>query len=100
MMVRVAGVALCLAVTVSAAVAQQNESDPQQLKSAQQNQQFQQQQMACEADVYALCGQAIPDQNRIVGCLRANWSKVSKTCRSVMTNYERDHKRRTKPQDK
>jgi hypothetical protein len=48
-------------------------------------------QEACEADVYALCGEAIPDQDRITACLRAHWKKVSKDCRKVMANYGRNH---------
>jgi hypothetical protein len=54
--------------------------------------QMQVEQQACENDVYALCGEAIPDQNRIEKCLRSKWSTVSKKCRSVMASYGRRHK--------
>jgi hypothetical protein len=85
MKIRMVGAALFLGLTIATAAAQQQPGQ-------------QQQQMACEGDVYALCGQAIPDQTRIVACLRANWSKVSKSCRAVMANYgKRGH--RTKDRD-
>jgi len=48
-------------------------------------------QQACQDDVYALCGQAIPDQDRIASCLRKQWSKVSPRCRSVMASYGKRH---------
>ncbi|MEJ2375948.1 MAG: hypothetical protein P8Y71_11200 [Pseudolabrys sp.] len=48
-------------------------------------------QQVCESDVYALCGQAIPDQNRIEKCLRRKWSNVSYRCRSAMASYGRRH---------
>ena len=52
----------------------------------------QQQQQACENDVYALCGEMIPDQDRIVVCLKAHWSKVSHECRSLMANFGKNHR--------
>ena len=62
---------------------------------AQQQQQasgdMQVEQQACQNDVYALCGQAIPDQNRIARCLRQQWAKVSPRCRSVMASYSKRH---------
>lgn len=48
-------------------------------------------QQACEGDVYTLCGEAVPDQDRIIVCLRAHWKNVSKDCRHVMANYGRTH---------
>lgn len=49
--------------------------------------QSQSNQQACEGDVYDLCGDAIPDEDKIVACLRKQWSKVSKECRRVMASY-------------
>ncbi len=49
--------------------------------------QSQSDQQSCEGDVYNLCGEAIPDQDKIVACLRKKWSKVSKECRHVMASY-------------
>lgn len=68
--------------SIAAAAAQQ--PDPQQMQDEQQ---------ACEADVYTLCGEAIPDVDRITACLRAHWKDVSKACRKVMANYSRRPKR-------
>ena len=48
-------------------------------------------QQACEGDVYALCGEAIPDRDRIVTCLRSHWNEVSKECRAIMASYGKRH---------
>ncbi|MBR0696874.1 hypothetical protein [Bradyrhizobium lablabi] len=41
------------------------------------------QQMACTPDVWRLCGDQIPDVNRIVACLRQNRPQLSNNCRAV-----------------
>src|SRR3954466_7628153 len=41
------------------------------------------QQMACTPDVWRLCGDQIPDVNRIVACLRQNTPQLSNPCRAV-----------------
>jgi hypothetical protein len=41
------------------------------------------QQMACTPDVWRLCGDQIPDVNRIVACLRQNMPQLSDGCRAV-----------------
>jgi len=41
------------------------------------------QQLACTPDVWRLCGDRIPDVNRIVACLRQNTPQLSGPCRSV-----------------
>src|SRR5438094_9205393 len=41
------------------------------------------QQMACTPDVWRLCGDQIPDPNRIVACLRQNTPQLSGSCRAV-----------------
>jgi hypothetical protein len=41
------------------------------------------QQMACTPDVFRLCGEQIPDVNRIVACLKQNTSQLSGPCRAV-----------------
>jgi hypothetical protein len=41
------------------------------------------QQMACTPDVFRLCGEQIPDADRIVICLRQNTPQLSAACRSV-----------------
>jgi hypothetical protein len=42
-----------------------------------------QQQLACTPDVFRLCGEQIPDSNRIVACLRQNTPQLSDGCRAV-----------------
>jgi hypothetical protein len=42
-----------------------------------------QQQLACTPDVFRLCGEQIPDTNRIVACLRENTPQLSDDCRAV-----------------
>jgi hypothetical protein len=41
------------------------------------------QQMACTPDVFRLCGDRIPDENRIVACLQQNTQQLSDACRAV-----------------
>jgi hypothetical protein len=53
--------------------------------------QDQDEQMACQNDVFALCGDAVPDRDRITACLRKHWSEVSHECRAVLANYGRRH---------
>ena len=48
-------------------------------------------QQACGNDVFAMCGDAIPDRGRIEACLRRNYSRVSATCRHFMASYGRSH---------
>ncbi len=68
------------------------QAQAQQMQQQQQApQDMQVEQQACQDDVYALCGQAIPDQNRIARCLRRQWAKVSPRCRSVMASYSKRH---------
>lgn len=53
--------------------------------------QSQEAQQACEGDVYNLCQDKIPDQDKIVACLRKHWHKVSKECRHVIISYRKNH---------
>jgi hypothetical protein len=38
---------------------------------------------ACESDAFKLCGNAIPDQERVKACLIANMSKLTPACRRM-----------------
>ena len=40
---------------------------------------------ACQPDVLRLCGEAIPDEGKIVACLTKNKAKLSPTCKTVMS---------------
>src|SRR5580698_10236500 len=46
------------------------------------------QQMACTPDVFRLCGAQIPDENRIVACLRQNTVSLSGPCRAVFESID------------
>jgi hypothetical protein len=74
-------------------------ADAQTRPNGQPDQDMQAEQQACEADVYALCGEFIPDADRITACLRSHWKDVSQSCRAVMASYGRDHKRRPNRRD-
>src|ERR1700689_3422473 len=50
---------------------------------AQQHRGTLEQQMACTPDVFRLCGEQIPDENRIVACLPQNTVLLSGPCRAV-----------------
>jgi len=54
---------------------------------AQENRGTMEQRMACTPDVFRLCGAQIPDENRIVGCLRQNTAQLSGPCRAVFESH-------------
>jgi hypothetical protein len=56
------------------------------MQNAAQSQEYRgtfEQQLACTGDVLSLCGDQIPDTNRIVACLRQNTPQLSGGCRAV-----------------
>jgi hypothetical protein len=42
---------------------------------------------ACMNDAVTICGQFIPDRERVAGCLISNRSNVSAACRSALTHF-------------
>ena len=50
---------------------------------SQENRGTLEQQLACTPDVWRLCGDKIPDVNRIVACLQQNTPQLSGACRAV-----------------
>jgi hypothetical protein len=42
-------------------------------------------QRACTPDVFRLCSAAIPNERRIVACLKSNKTKLSPACRKVFS---------------
>jgi hypothetical protein len=50
---------------------------------AQEHRGTMEQQLACTPDVFRLCGSEIPDENRIVACLRLNTAQLGDACRAV-----------------
>jgi len=53
---------------------------------------MQEQQQACETDVYTFCNDAIPDHDRIAACLRKHWREISHECRRIMNGHRRRHR--------
>jgi hypothetical protein len=50
---------------------------------------------ACTPDVYRLCNDYVPNQARIVSCLRAKRGQLSPRCRAVMTRNSGSSSRRS-----
>jgi hypothetical protein len=68
---------LSLAISTGCGIAVQNPA------FSQENRGTMEQQMACTPDVFRLCGEQIPDVDRIVACLRQNTPQLSGPCRAV-----------------
>jgi hypothetical protein len=52
-----------------------------------QSPQSQDDQGACMADAFAVCGQFIPDHERVGNCLVANASRISPACREAIKRF-------------
>jgi hypothetical protein len=68
---------LSLAISIGCGIAGQNPAFSQEYRGTVE------QQLACTPDVFRLCGEQIPDVNRIVACLRQNTPQLSGRCRAV-----------------
>jgi hypothetical protein len=68
---------LSLAISIGCGIAVQRPA------FSQENRGTMEQQMACTPDVFRLCGDQIPDVDRIVACLRQNTPQLSGPCRAV-----------------
>jgi hypothetical protein len=44
-------------------------------------------QQACMQDAMSICGQFIPDRERVGACLYSNRSRVSPACRGALAHY-------------
>ncbi len=53
-------------------------------------------QQACMADAMTVCGQFIPDRERVATCLISNRSLISVTCRMALTHFDQPMVSRTK----
>ena len=74
---RVHPVLLSLAMPIACGFAFQNPASAEEYRGTLE------QQLACTPDVFRLCGEQIPDTNRIVACLRQNTPQLSGPCRAV-----------------
>ena len=59
--------------------------------------QTQEEQQACADDAFRFCGHAIPDRDRVAGCLSENFSRISLACRTVMQRYSNASSTRAAP---
>ena len=57
----------------------------------------QEEQQACMNDAFSVCGHAIPDRDRVAGCLAENFSRISVACRTVMQRYSNASNSRAAP---
>jgi hypothetical protein len=44
-------------------------------------------QMACASDAMTICGQFIPDRERVAGCLMSNRNRISVSCRAQLAHW-------------
>src|SRR5882757_4794663 len=51
--------------------------------------QSQDEQQACMNDAFTVCGNAIPDRDRVAACLAQNINRVSAPCRAVIARYSK-----------
>jgi len=70
-------IVLSLATLIVGGIAAQNPARSEEYQGTME------QQIACTPDVFRLCGEQIPDVNRIVACLRQNTLQLSGPCRAV-----------------
>jgi hypothetical protein len=47
----------------------------------------QQNQSACMSDAMTVCGQFIPDRQRVAGCLISNRHRISAPCRAQLAHW-------------
>ena len=58
--------------------------------------QSQEAQNACMNDAFSVCGDAIPDRNRVAACLAKNIRRISPACRAAMGGHAKASRRATK----
>ena len=86
-------IVVSLAISIVSGIAVQNAASAQEYRGTWE------QQMACTPDVMRLCGDQIPDANRIVACLRQNTALLGSSCRAVFESHasEQRQARQTPP---
>jgi len=48
----------------------------------------QQDQTACMSDAFTVCGQFIPNRERVAACLISNRNRISVACRTALTQFK------------
>lgn len=69
-------------VTVAGRLAVQAQTPPQTRAAPQADRAAQE--AACSGDATRFCGPAIPDEQKIAACLRANRDKISPACQAML----------------
>lgn len=54
-------------------------------------------QQICQNDVFTLCEDSVPDEDRITACLRRHFKEVSAQCRKYMSHYGRSPRHHRRP---
>jgi hypothetical protein len=73
-------VIFCVALAPATVRSQSQETQSQYSQS-------QEDQGACMADAFAVCGQFIPDRERVAACLIANSSRISPPCAAAIKRF-------------
>jgi hypothetical protein len=71
----------------TAAVKAQDLQNPRYQRNQLQNQQEQQNQDACMNDAMTICGQFVPDREKVAACLLANKRRISVACRMALSHW-------------
>jgi hypothetical protein len=79
---RMPTVVLSLTISIACAAAVQTSAYSEEYRGTLQ------QQLACTPDVFRLCGEHIPDANRILACLQQNTAQLSASCRAVFESND------------
>jgi hypothetical protein len=74
---------LSTAVATSSAMAQ----DWQNQRYQRNQQQEQQNQDACMNDAMTICGQFVPDREKVAACLLSNKNRLSAACRTMLSHW-------------
>jgi hypothetical protein len=89
---RATRIVITLAASLASGIAYQSAAQSQEYRGT-----FEQQ-LACTGDVLSLCGDQIPDTNRIVACLRQNTPQLSDGCRAVFESNASVPQQQASPQ--
>jgi hypothetical protein len=83
-------VAFCAALFPATAKSQSQETQSQETQTQNSQARYSESQAdrgACMADAFTVCGQFIPDRERVGDCLVANASRVSPACREAIKRF-------------
>lgn len=85
--VSVLTLALLSTALAAAGVKAQDYQNQRYQRNQPQNQQEQQNQDACMNDAMTICGQFVPDRDKVAACLLSNKHRVSVSCRMALSHW-------------